>query len=81
MSTEVRLPQWGMSMVEGTFVEWFKAEGDAVALGEPLAEVETDKATANLEAPVAGTLKQILVPTGTTVKIQAVVAIIDETSP
>jgi pyruvate/2-oxoglutarate dehydrogenase complex dihydrolipoamide acyltransferase (E2) component len=70
-----------MDMVEGTFVEWFKAEGDTVALGEPLAEVETDKATANLEAPVAGTLKQILVPTGATVEVQAVVAIIDEASP
>jgi pyruvate dehydrogenase E2 component (dihydrolipoamide acetyltransferase) len=78
MSTEVRLPQWGMDMVEGTIVEWLKAEGDVVSVGDPLAEVDTDKAVASLEAPVSGVLTKILTPTGETAKVRAVVAIIEE---
>jgi pyruvate/2-oxoglutarate dehydrogenase complex dihydrolipoamide acyltransferase (E2) component len=78
MSTEVRLPQWGTGMMEGTFIEWFKSVGDAVYLGEPLAEVEADKINANLEAPVAGTLREIRVAVGETVNVKEVVAIIDE---
>ncbi len=41
MATEVRLPQWGMEMAEGTIVKWLKKEGDAIKEGEPLVEVET----------------------------------------
>jgi pyruvate dehydrogenase E2 component (dihydrolipoamide acetyltransferase) len=78
VSTEVLLPQWGMEMVEGTFVRWLKAEGDTVAAGEALAEVESDKVNVSLEAPVAGRLAKILVPAGETAPIRAVVAIIDE---
>ena len=80
MSREVRLPQWGMNMVEGTIVRWLKAEGDVVAEGDPLAEVETDKVEANLEAPVAGTLTKIVVAEGETAQVRDVVAIIDDDS-
>jgi pyruvate/2-oxoglutarate dehydrogenase complex dihydrolipoamide acyltransferase (E2) component len=78
--TEVLLPQWGMDMVEGTFVRWLKSEGDEVSVGEALAEVESDKVSANLEAPVAGRLTRIVVPEGETAQVRDVVAIIDETT-
>jgi pyruvate dehydrogenase E2 component (dihydrolipoamide acetyltransferase) len=67
-----------MDMVEGTFVRWLKAEGDVVEQGEELAEVETEKVTANLEAPVSGILKTIVVTAGQTAKVRQVVAIIEE---
>lgn len=78
MSAEVRLPQWGSGMVDGTFVEWFKAVGDAVAVGDALAEVETDKVTTTLEAPVAGKVREIRVAVGETANVREIVAIIDE---
>lgn len=78
MSTEVRLPQWGTGMIDGTFAEWFKAVGDRVEVGDELAEVETDKVTSTLEAPVAGTLIEIRVEAGKTVNVREVVAIIQE---
>jgi pyruvate dehydrogenase E2 component (dihydrolipoamide acetyltransferase) len=78
MSTEVLLPQWGMDMVEGTFTRWLKAEGDLVKQGDELAEVETDKVAASLEAPVSGVLKKIVVPAGETAAVRQVVAIIEE---
>ena len=78
MSTEVRLPQWGTGILEGTFAEWFKEVGDKVEQGEDLAEVETDKVTSTLEAPVTGTLTEIRVPVGETAAVREVVAIIDE---
>lgn len=77
-STEVLLPQWGMEMVEGTLVRWLKAEGDQVTAGEVLVEVETDKVTASLEAPVSGVLKKIIVRDGATAQVRDIVAIIEE---
>jgi pyruvate/2-oxoglutarate dehydrogenase complex dihydrolipoamide acyltransferase (E2) component len=76
--TDVLLPQWGMNMEEGTITRWLKQEGDAVTLGEELAEVETDKISANIESPAAGVLKQIVVPAGQIAKVRDVVAIIEE---
>jgi pyruvate/2-oxoglutarate dehydrogenase complex dihydrolipoamide acyltransferase (E2) component len=67
-----------MDMVEGTFLRWLKTEGDTVAAGEALAEVESDKVNATLEAPVAGTLKKIVVPAGQTAQVRDVVAVIEE---
>ncbi len=62
MAIEVRLPQYGMAMQEGTIVQWFKHEGDRVEAGELLAEIEAEKATEELAAPESGVLEQILVP-------------------
>jgi pyruvate dehydrogenase E2 component (dihydrolipoamide acetyltransferase) len=76
MSIEVRLPQYGMAMQEGTIVRWFKKEGDSVEAGEILAEVEAEKATEELLAAESGVLDQILVPEGTTVAVNEVLALL-----
>lgn len=53
---ELRIPKLGTSMTEGTLTEWLVADGAAVAAGEELYTVETDKVESSIEAPVAGTL-------------------------
>ena len=74
---KVLLPQWGMGMSEGTIVKWLKAVGDTVKEDEPLAEVEAEKATEVIESPASGTLKEILVETGTTVEVRTPIAVIE----
>lgn len=76
MSTPVRLPNLGAEAAEARVVAWLKAVGDVVAAGEPIAEIETEKATVELEAPVAGTLTEILVPAGADAAVGATLAII-----
>ncbi len=75
---KVLLPQWGMGMSEGTIVKWLKAIGDTVAEDEPLAEVEAEKTTEVIEAPVAGTLTEILVEAGSLVPVRTPLAIIEK---
>src|ERR1700733_12049159 len=77
---EVIMPRLSDSMEEGTIVRWLKQEGDAVTLGEPLAEVETDKATVTFEAEADGTL-EILVAEGETVALGALIARIGDAVP
>jgi pyruvate dehydrogenase E2 component (dihydrolipoamide acetyltransferase) len=79
MATEVILPKLGQTMEEGTIVEWFKQEGDAVKRGEALFTVESDKATLESEAPARGYLRKILVAAGSTVPVLTPVAIITRT--
>jgi pyruvate dehydrogenase E2 component (dihydrolipoamide acetyltransferase) len=67
MPIEIPMPKLGLTMEEGTVVEWLKAPGDAVAKGEPLFVLETDKLTLEAEAHESGILDQILVPAGATV--------------
>lgn len=62
--TEVIMPKWGLTMEYGTVGAWRKTEGDRVAQGEILVEVNTDKITNELESPVAGVVARILVPEG-----------------
>lgn len=76
--TKVNLPKWGMGIEEGTVVRWLKAEGDEVRKGEPLVEIETAKATQEVEAPVSGTLAQILLPEGQTAAVNTEIAVIEE---
>ncbi|WP_205739539.1 dihydrolipoamide acetyltransferase family protein [Georgenia sp. SYP-B2076] len=76
MATEIRMPMWGMGMLEGTIVEWYKQEGDAVEEGEALAEIEAAKTVEDLVAPFAGVLQRIVVPQGATVPVQEVLAIL-----
>jgi pyruvate dehydrogenase E2 component (dihydrolipoamide acetyltransferase) len=76
MVTEVRLPQWGMGMQEGTVVRWLKRVGDEVEAGEPIAEVEAAKTTEELTAPVDGVLERVLVSEGETVPVQELLAVI-----
>ncbi len=64
MATDVKLPRLGQGMESGTIVRWLKAEGDAVEKGEPLFEVDTDKATQEVEAEASGVLLRIAVVEG-----------------
>ncbi|TME32992.1 MAG: 2-oxo acid dehydrogenase subunit E2 [Chloroflexi bacterium] len=67
-------------MDEGRIVAWHKREGDAVAAGDILFEVETDKATMEVESPTAGTLRRILYPADATAPVATVIALITETA-
>lgn len=78
MTTKVILPKWGMGIQEGTVTRWLRAIGDRVRKGEPLVEIETAKATQEVEAPVSGTLVQILLSAGEAATVNAEIAIIEE---
>jgi pyruvate/2-oxoglutarate dehydrogenase complex dihydrolipoamide acyltransferase (E2) component len=80
MTTKVNLPKAGMGIEEGTVVRWLKTEGDLVAKGEIVAEVETAKAIQEVVAPVGGRLRQILVAEGATTPVNTALAVIDEES-
>ncbi|WP_019223034.1 2-oxoglutarate dehydrogenase complex dihydrolipoyllysine-residue succinyltransferase [Bartonella rattaustraliani] len=71
MTTEIRVPTLGESVTEATVGKWFKNLGDAVALDEPLIELETDKVTVEVPSPVAGKLSEIIAKEGDTVKVNA----------
>ena len=77
MKVEVLLPQWGMGMSEGTITAWFKSVGDRVTEDEPLAEIEAEKATQELESPATGTLTEIIVQQGQDAQVRTVLAIIE----
>jgi pyruvate dehydrogenase E2 component (dihydrolipoamide acetyltransferase) len=64
MATDVKLPRLGQGMESGTIVRWLKSEGDTVEKGEPLFEVDTDKATQEVEAEASGVLLRIAVAEG-----------------
>ncbi|MDB5407884.1 MAG: pyruvate dehydrogenase complex dihydrolipoamide acetyltransferase [Rhodospirillales bacterium] len=79
MPIEVLMPALSPTMTEGNLVKWHKKEGDSVASGDVLAEIETDKATMEVEAVEEGTLGKIVVPEGTeAVKVNEVIALILE---
>ncbi|HEX7473415.1 MAG TPA: dihydrolipoamide acetyltransferase family protein [Candidatus Limnocylindrales bacterium] len=78
--TSVILPKLGLTMDEGTLVAWLKKEGDRVEAGEILFEVETDKATMEVESPVAGYVRKLLVAAGETVPVTQVIALITTTA-
>jgi len=71
---DVIMPQMGESIAEGTLSRWMKKVGDAVKRDEPIFEISTDKVDAEIPAPQAGVLVEILVPEGKTVPVQTVVA-------
>ncbi len=74
MSFDVIMPQMGESIAEGTIVKWLKKVGDTVERDEPLFEISTDKVEAEIPAPNAGVLIEILVPEGTTIEVNKIVA-------
>ena len=78
MHMEVRVPTLGESMTEATVGRWFKSVGEAVAQDEALLELETDKVTVEVPAPVSGTLLEIAAESGTTVEIGALLARVAE---
>jgi len=80
MTIQIRIPQMGESITEGVIARWLKAEGEAVAIDEPVVEVETDKITVEVPAPSAGVLARQSVPEGSTVGVGQAIGEIDETA-
>jgi 2-oxoglutarate dehydrogenase E2 component (dihydrolipoamide succinyltransferase) len=80
MATEITVPQLGESVSEATVAKWFKQVGDAVAVDEPLVELETDKVTVEVPSPSAGVLTEIIAAEGAEVEVGAVLAVLGEGS-
>lgn len=76
MAKEVIMPALGMAQETGVLVAWFKAEGDQVTKGEVLMEVETDKATVEVEAAASGTLNSVTAQPGDSIPVGQVIALI-----
>ena len=79
MSINITMPALSPTMEEGNLAKWLVKEGDAVGPGDVIAEIETDKATMEVEAVEEGTLAKIIVPEGTEgVKVNSVIAVLAE---
>ncbi|MEM7661563.1 MAG: pyruvate dehydrogenase complex E1 component subunit beta [Pseudomonadota bacterium] len=79
MAVDILMPALSPTMEEGTLAKWLKAEGDEVSSGDVIAEIETDKATMEVEAVDEGVLAKILIPEGTEgVKVNAIIAVLAE---
>lgn len=76
MGTDVIMPALGIAQEKGTLVSWLKAEGKSVTKGEPLMEVETDKATVEVEAPASGILAHVAAAPGDEVPVGQRIAVI-----
>lgn len=77
MANEIRVPTLGESVTEATIGKWFKKVGDAVAMDEPLVELETDKVTVEVPSPVAGKLTEIAAKEGDNVEVGALLGSIE----
>ena len=80
MSTEIKVPSLGESVVEATVAKWYKNAGDSVVIDEPLLELETDKVTLEVPSPITGKIEKILSNEGDIVAVGAVLGSINETS-
>ncbi|MGC2425291.1 MAG: biotin/lipoyl-containing protein, partial [Nitrospirota bacterium] len=78
--TDVKMPQMGESIAEGTISVWLIDEGQAVKADEPLVTVSTDKADVDVPSPVSGVLAEIIAKEGETIQVGALIARIDEKS-
>jgi len=79
MAVDILMPALSPTMEEGTLAKWLKAEGDTISAGDVIAEIETDKATMEVEAVDEGVLAKILIPAGTEgVLVNAVIAVMAE---
>ncbi len=74
---DITMPKMGFDMQEGTIIRWLKKPGDEVRRGEPIAEIETDKVTIEIEAFASGTLTEIVVQEGQSAPVNAVIARLD----
>ncbi|WP_031224392.1 biotin/lipoyl-containing protein, partial [Agrococcus pavilionensis] len=72
--TDIKLPELGESVTEGTITRWLKSVGDEIAVDEPLVEISTDKVDTEVPSPIAGTLTEILADEDDTVEVGAVIA-------
>jgi len=80
LSEELNMPQMGYDMKEGVVVKWLMEEGSAVKIGDPVAEIETDKAVVEFESYAEGTLEKILVEEGSKVNVGEPIAIVGDGS-
>src|SRR5579864_1126662 len=80
MTTEIRVPQLPESVADATLVAWHKQPGDSVSRDENLADLETDKVVLEVPAPLNGVIKEIRIPSGTTVTSGQILAVIDDTA-
>src|SRR3990172_7300885 len=71
------MPKWGLTMTEATIVRWLCSEGDAVEEGDPLVEVETEKANADVPAPSAGVIVGVIAEVGALVPVGEVLAVLE----
>jgi len=78
MTTEVKVPTLGESITEATLGQWLKKPGEAVAVDEPIASLETDKVAVEVPSPVAGVIGALVVKEGDTVEVGALLATIEE---
>lgn len=78
MASEVKVPTLGESVSEATVGEWLKQPGDAVAVDEPIASLETDKVAVEVPSPIAGTMGEHKVAEGDTVEVGTVIAVIED---
>lgn len=77
MRREVRIPKWGLTVETITIREWHSQVGDIVTQGEPLCDVDTDKASSVIEAPVSGTLVEIIAAVDKECEVAEVIAVIE----
>src|SRR6185503_8531703 len=78
MATQVVMPKLSPTMEEGQLSRWLKKEGDKVSMGEPIAEIDTDKATMEMQALSVGVLRKVLVQEGESAPLGQPIAIIGE---
>ena len=76
----IAVPKWGIEMVEGTITTWNKAEGDAIAKGDEVFEMESDKIVNVWDSPVDGVLRRVLVPAGDAHPVGALLGVIADAS-
>ena len=77
MKVEVTMPNLGYDMEEGKIAAWLRAQGDDIQRGEPIAEIETDKTTVEMEALASGMLVEIVAQPGDTVAVGGVIAYLE----
>jgi pyruvate/2-oxoglutarate dehydrogenase complex dihydrolipoamide acyltransferase (E2) component len=78
MRTKIVLTKSGMGIEEGTLIRWLKRVGDRVEQGEVVAEIETAKATQEIEAPVSGTLAEVLLAEGESAAVNTEIGAIED---
>ena len=78
MTTDIKVPSLGESVVEATVAKWYKNLGDSVAVDEPLVELETDKVTIEVPSTINGVVSKIIVKEGETVELDAILALLEE---
>src|SRR5436190_24339581 len=78
MPIDIKMPQLGESVTEGTVGRWLKQPGERVEKYETLLEVTTDKVDTEVPAPISGIMREIVVPEGTTVRVGTLLAVLDD---